>query len=97
MQTCPKYFKIGNLANPWYNTGTICLANTSFDLENPIHGGGCITVGENSKFDIGGIDVQQQTVYLSDSTSVLKVTTRTGRPCLWSWEWEWFFNSTVSI
>ena len=70
----PQIFKIGNLANPWYNTGTICLANTSFDLENPIHGGGCITVGENSKFDIGGIDVQQQTVYLSDSTSVLKVT-----------------------
>ena len=76
----PQILKLGNSANPWYNTGTICLANTTFELGNPIQGIGCVTVGQNALFDISSIDVQQQTIYLSDPSSVLSVTNGQNTP-----------------
>ncbi|XDT44192.1 Hypothetical protein J6888_00432 [Nakaseomyces glabratus] len=76
----PQILKLGNYANPWYNTGTICLANTTFELGNPIQGIGCVTVGQNALFDISSIDVQQQTIYLSDPSSVLSVTNGQNTP-----------------
>ncbi|KAH7611499.1 hypothetical protein J7292_03511 [Nakaseomyces glabratus] len=66
----PQRLQIGN-GNIWINTGTVCMANTTYILENAIQGGGCISVGENSVFNIYSFDMQQQTVYLSHPSSVL--------------------------
>ncbi|KAJ9572106.1 hypothetical protein LTX96_0001083, partial [Nakaseomyces glabratus] len=76
----PQILKIGNNADNWYNTGTICLANTTFNLKNPIEGVGCVTVGENSVFNIKDLDVSQQSIYLSDPTSVLAVSNGQNMP-----------------
>ena len=39
----PQKLEISN-GNNWINTGTVCLANTTFLLQNTIQGGGCISV-----------------------------------------------------
>ena len=66
----PQQVKISS-GNNWINTGTICLANSTYKLSKAIHGGGCISVGEGSVFNIYDYDMQQQTIYLSHSSSVL--------------------------
>ncbi|KAH7585948.1 hypothetical protein J7297_03010 [Nakaseomyces glabratus] len=69
----PQQVKISS-GNNWINTGTICLANSTYKLSKAIHGGGCISVGEGSVFNIYDYDMQQQTIYLSHSSSVLAFT-----------------------
>ncbi|SCV15941.1 uncharacterized protein CGFF_03499 [Nakaseomyces glabratus] len=76
----PQQLKIGNNANNWYNTGTICLANTTFDLQKSIQGVGCVSVGANSVFNIHDINLQQQSIYLSDPTSVVAVSNGQNMP-----------------
>ncbi|OXB45055.1 hypothetical protein B1J92_K00110g2 [Nakaseomyces glabratus] len=69
----PQKLEISN-GNNWINTGTVCLANTTFLLQNTIQGGGCISIGENSLFNIYNFDIRQQTIYLSDSSSVVALS-----------------------
>ncbi|KTB03930.1 Cell wall protein IFF7, partial [Nakaseomyces glabratus] len=76
----PQQLKIGNNVKTWYNTGTICLTNTSFDLVNPIQGVGCVSIGAHSLFNIHDINVQQQTVYLTERSSVLAVSNGQNMP-----------------
>ncbi|KAH7609881.1 hypothetical protein J7294_00209 [Nakaseomyces glabratus] len=69
----PQKLEISN-GNNWINTCTVCLANTTFLLQNTIQGGGCISIGENSLFNIYNFDIRQQTIYLSDSSSVVALS-----------------------
>ena len=66
----PQQLKISS-GNSWINTGTICLANSTYKLSKSIQGGGCISVGEGSVFNIYSYDMQQQTIYLSHPSSVV--------------------------
>ncbi|KTB24766.1 Cell wall protein IFF4, partial [Nakaseomyces glabratus] len=72
----PQQFQLGNRFNTWINTGTVCQANTTYLLNKAIQGGGCITVGENSVFNVYNIDMQQQSIYLSHPSSVLALSNR---------------------
>ncbi|KTB11260.1 Cell wall protein IFF4 [Nakaseomyces glabratus] len=75
----PQRLQIGN-GNIWINTGTVCMANTTYILENAIQGGGWHEVPVYGLGNGNGIlypDAPIRDIYYDSSTGIMDVTAGT--------------------